>query len=82
MEEWYSAFAAGCGGGGYERLGHKIDALRSVELGDIESKVLKLRSDPFRSRYTSSRERSMAGARERIQKRREERGLERNVSAS
>jgi hypothetical protein len=51
MGEWYSDFAAACKG--YERLGHKIDALRSLcdkKLENVSSRLFNIGIDKPRRR--------------------------------
>jgi len=57
MREWYKDFVAGCWS--YERLGHKIDALRLVcgELNNVETRILSMGKDPLRVKVRDDSER-------------------------
>jgi hypothetical protein len=48
MEEWYKDFAEGCEI--YERLGHKIDALRLLcdNVDSVKSTIWHVSKDPYR----------------------------------
>jgi hypothetical protein len=48
MEEWYKDFAEGCDI--YERLGHKIDALRLLcdNVDSVKSTIWHVSKDPYR----------------------------------
>lgn len=75
MGEWYSDFAS-CEQ--YERLGHKIDALRCLGPENVETRLLNLTIDEPGTRKTEMSAREQTEAAETARRRREKQALAKN----